>query len=80
MIEIFGKPSCPFCDKAKALCVREGYTYEYKSLGQHFTTEELFERFPNARTFPQIAIDGQGIGGYTELESWHNNKIGAADI
>ena len=25
MIEIYGKPVCPYCDKAKQLCEREGY-------------------------------------------------------
>jgi glutaredoxin 3 len=68
MIEIFGKPSCPFCDKAKALCTREGLSY--KQLGEDFTREELMESFPTARTFPQIRMDGEIIGGFTELETW----------
>ena len=80
MIEIFGKTMCPFCDKAKALCEQKGYTYEYKQLDVDFTREDLFEQFPGARTFPQIRIDGENIGGYTELEAWHNNQIGAVDI
>lgn len=80
MIEIYGKPACPFCDKAKALCEQKGYVYEYKSLGNDFTTEELFDRFPGARTFPQIAIDGTGIGGYMELEAWSKNQIGDISI
>ena len=25
-----------------------------------------------ARTFPQIRIDGENIGGYQQLEEWHN--------
>ena len=29
--------------------------------------EELFEKFPSARTFPQITIDGNLVGGYTEF-------------
>ena len=24
------------------------------------------------RTFPQIRIDGENIGGYQQLEEWHN--------
>ena len=77
MIEIYGKPNCPFCDKAKALCVREGYTYMYHQLDTDFTREQLFEQFPTARTFPQIKIDGEAIGGYTELEAWHNDGLEA---
>lgn len=74
MIEIFSKPSCPYCVKAKALCEQQGYEFEYKMLGEDFTREELFEQFPTARTFPQIRIDGNAIGGYDNLLEWHTNK------
>ena len=68
MITIYGKPRCPFCDRAKALCEQKGLDYEYKMLDADYTAEELFEKVPNARTFPQIFIDEESIGGYTELE------------
>ena len=70
MIEIFGKTQCPYCDKAKALCERKGYDYVYKSLGEDFTREEMMEAFPTARTFPQIRIDGEAIGGYDNFADW----------
>lgn len=70
MIEIYGKDNCPFCDKAKALCERIGEEYEYKLLGFDFTREELMEQFPTARTFPQIRIDGEAIGGYENFADW----------
>ena len=41
-------------------------------LDQDFTREQLLEKFPNARTFPQITIDGLGIGGYQEFEKYIN--------
>jgi len=34
-----------------------------------FTREELFQKFPSARTFPQITIDGTLVGGYTEFSA-----------
>lgn len=74
MIEIFGKTQCPFCDKAKALCEKEGYDFVYKQLDVDFTRQELFEQFPTARTFPQIRIDGGAIGGYDELWKWNINQ------
>ena len=75
MIEIYGKPQCPFCDKAKALCEQKGYEYTYKQLGVDFDREELFEQFPTARTFPQIRLLESSntwtyIGGFTELDAW----------
>jgi len=64
---------CPFCDRAKALCVSQEYQFTYKQLDIDFTREELLELFPDARTFPQIKIDGQRIGGYDQLKTWHDN-------
>jgi len=68
MIEIYGKTQCPYCDMAKQLCQQEKLDYSYKQLNVDFTREQLFEIFPEARTFPQIKIDGHAIGGYTELK------------
>ena len=48
MIEIYGKPMCPFCDKAKRLCETRNFEFTYKSLGTDYTREELMEMFPNA--------------------------------
>lgn len=70
MIEIYGKPQCPFCDRAKALCEQKGYEYTYKQLGVDFGREELLEKFPTARTFPQIIAHGEYVGGFNELEIW----------
>ena len=67
MIEIFGKTQCPYCDKAKSLCEKEGLEYTYKQLDTDFIREELFEEFPTARTLPQIRVDGNAIGGYDQL-------------
>jgi glutaredoxin len=30
--------------------------------------------FPTARTFPQIKVNGDSIGGYTDLEAWYQNR------
>lgn len=70
MIEIYGKPMCPFCDKAKALCETRGLEYTYKSLGTDYTKEELLETFPGARTVPQIIVNGTKIGGYDQLGTY----------
>jgi glutaredoxin len=38
-------------------------------LDEDFTREELMEKFPTARTFPQIVVDGASIGGFTEFKT-----------
>ena len=68
-VEIYSKPQCPYCVQAKALAEREGYELTYKMLDEDFDRETLMETFPGARTFPQIIVDGEKIGGYTEFKA-----------
>jgi glutaredoxin 3 len=67
MIHIWGKPACPSCTKAKALCEQRGYQYEYLELGKDFQREAVLAEFPEARTFPQIVVGGQKVGGFEQF-------------
>ena len=67
MIHIWGKPACPSCTKAKALCEQRGYQYEYLEMAKDFDREAVLTEFPEARTFPQIVVGGQKIGGYEQF-------------
>ena len=64
---VWSKPACPFCDKAIALLTREGYDIEVKKVGEGYTREDLLEAVPGARSVPQIFIEDEYVGGYTEL-------------
>ena len=68
-VTIYSKPQCPFCVQAKALAEREGHDLTYKMLDEDFDRETLMETFPGARTFPQIIVDGEKIGGFTEYNA-----------
>ena len=68
-VEIYSKPQCPYCVQAKALAEREGHELTYKMLDEDFDRETLMETFPGARTFPQIIVDGEKIGGFTEYKA-----------
>lgn len=70
MVEIYGKDNCPYCDRAIALVKKIKAEFVYKKLDTDFTREQLIEQFPNAKTFPQIRINGEAIGGYDELWKW----------
>ena len=65
---VWSKYHCPFCDQAKALLEAKGIAFEEKKIGDGYTKEELLEAVPTARTVPQIFIDDQLIGGFTELK------------
>lgn len=67
MITIYGKESCGYCTMAKTLCESKGLEYNYLTLGEDYAADEFYEKFPDARTFPQIMIDDEAIGGFNEL-------------
>jgi glutaredoxin len=65
---VWSKYNCPYCDQAKALLTQRGIKYEERKIGDGYSKEELLEAVPNARTVPQIFLDGNLIGGFTELK------------
>jgi glutaredoxin len=65
---VWSKDMCPFCDKAKALLKLKGIQYEERNINKEYTKEQLLEAVPNARTVPQIFLDDELVGGYTELQ------------
>ena len=70
-IIVYSKPSCVYCDKAKALLKRLGYKYEEKIVTKDLSLQELFEALGKpVRTIPQIVIDDKHIGGYNELKEY----------
>jgi glutaredoxin len=71
--EIYSKDTCPYCDRAKALLSSKQIEYTEHKIGRDLTRDEFLERFPNARTVPQIYLDNQYIGGYDSLVAHFNS-------
>ena len=72
-IEIYSKDHCPFCDmavhKAQAMIQeRSDISYKVYKLGVDFDREKMMEKFPTARTFPQIVVNDENIGGWKEFQ------------
>ena len=73
-IAIFGRENCPFCVKAKALAERlqtehSDITYGYTDIIAAGISKEDLEAVVKApvNTVPQVMIDGESVGGYTEF-------------
>jgi glutaredoxin 3 len=64
---VWSKNACPFCDQAKNLLKSKGIEFEERNVQTDWTKEQLLEVVPNARTLPQIFLDNNYIGGFTEL-------------
>ena len=63
------KHVCPYGVKSKWLLERHGYTVEDHWLTTRDQTD-AFKREHDVETTPQTFIDGQRIGGYTELRAF----------
>ena len=67
-IDIYTKFACPFCVRAKRLLKEKGAAFtEYDITMGGEKRDEMLARAPKAMTVPQIFIDGQPVGGFTEL-------------
>lgn len=77
-VEIYTKDNCTYCTQAKNLLQSRGIDYEehhINALTKQQLVEELTTRLGVApRTVPQIFINNQAIGGYTDLVAWFNNQ------
>jgi glutaredoxin len=75
LVEIWGRPGCSYCERAKQICKKFGLNYIYHQLDEDFTREELLERFPGAKTYPQIIVDGEYIGGHDDFVKYKNSVL-----
>lgn len=74
-VEIYSKTSCPHCSRAKNLLKTHNIQFNESVLDVNFTREQLLEKFPSAKTFPVIVVDGFYIGGYTQLATRLNEEF-----
>ena len=66
---VWSKDACPYCVQAKNLLQLKGIEFEERNITQGtWTKEQLLEVVPNARALPQIFLDEELIGGFTELK------------
>jgi glutaredoxin 3 len=67
-IEIYTKPLCPYCIRAKRLFKQKGVEVtEIDVWLSPSRKKEMLERSDGRWTVPQIFIDGRGIGGSDDL-------------
>jgi len=69
-IIIYSKNNCNYCVRAKNILSIKNLEYKEFVLDKDYTKEELLKKFPEAKTLPQIEIDGVAIGGYRELDQY----------
>ncbi|CAB4140805.1 GrxC Glutaredoxin and related proteins [uncultured Caudovirales phage] len=74
-VEIYTKDDCAYCMMAKQLMAVNNIQYVEHKLHHHFSRGQLQEKFPEAKSFPIIVLDGFYIGGYTHLKSYLDEQV-----
>ena len=68
---------CGYCLRAKALLDAKGLAYEEINLDDEPNFRQILMELTGGYTVPQILVDGEPIGGYTEL--WRLDRSGELD-
>ncbi|AEY01088.1 glutaredoxin 1 [Oceanimonas sp. GK1] len=80
---IFGRPGCPFCVRAKDLAEqlsneRDDFKYRYVDIHAEGISKADLEKTVGkpVETVPQIFLDQQHIGGFTDFEAHAKEHLG----
>lgn len=66
-VQIYTKSYCPYCDRAKALFKNKGVSYEEISVESDPEMYTQLKQKTGMMTVPQIFINDELIGGFTDL-------------
>lgn len=66
-IIVFSKAQCPYCDRAKALLEQKGLPFEEVRVDLDPQGLQRMQQLSQGRTFPQIIINGEAVGGFDDL-------------
>jgi glutaredoxin len=75
-VEIYTKPDCPYCTKAKHLLNTMSIPFSEQKLSVDFTREFLMDKYPHAKSYPVVVVDGFHIGGYSQLAEKIETEFG----
>lgn len=73
-VEVYSSMHCPYCVMAKQLLDRKGVTYTEIRVDLDPTKRQEMMNKSRQRTVPQIFINDESIGGYTDLVAINNSQ------
>jgi glutaredoxin 3 len=68
-VTVYTTEPCAFCARAKGLLKARGVEFEEINLSKDPTGREELARKTGMMSFPQVIVDGQLIGGFTEVQA-----------
>lgn len=75
-VVVFSKTQCPYCVQAKGILQGMGVemkVMELDHMEQGSLIQDILEKMTSARTVPRVFINGQCIGGCSELQQLHQS-------
>jgi len=71
-VKVYSTGRCPICDKTKTLLTKWKIPFDEARIDvDNALMREFSQKTNGARTVPQITIDGNWIGGFSELTEMH---------
>lgn len=71
-IKIYSTGTCPICDKTKSLLQKWNIAYEEARVDlDRAQLKLMLQQTDGARSVPQILIDDEWIGGFSDLTELH---------
>ena len=85
-VVIFGRSACPYCVRAKEVAEklkekREDFNYRYIDMEVEGVSKADIEKTVGkpVETVPQIFVDENHVGGFTEFEQYAKAHLGLYD-
>jgi glutaredoxin 3 len=68
-VTVYSTDPCPYCARAKGLLLARGVAFTEINLSKDPAGRVELAEKTGMMTFPQVLIDGQLIGGFTEIKA-----------
>jgi glutaredoxin 3 len=68
-ITVYTTTFCPYCVRVKRLLDAKGLQYEEINLARDPEGRSELVKLTGMMTFPQVLVDGQLVGGFTETQA-----------
>lgn len=66
-VTVYATQGCPFCEKAKSFLVEKGIPFEEVDVPPESNVWKDMKEKTGSGSLPQILIDGESVGGYSDL-------------
>ena len=77
-VDVYTKDDCAYCMMTKTALAKHAVQFNEYKLHRDFSKEHIQEKFPGAKSFPIIVVDGFFIGGYNQLSSYLEEQTRSA--